>query len=269
MITVDESGIKVERYSDSPRPASCFFEWVYFSNVASVIDDKGVYESRAAAGEKLAENEDVPIDDNSITVPVPDTAKAAADAFAYKLRIPCVEGIFRNRYIGRTFIRSAGLRESAAEYKYIPLPSVLSGKRVFLLEDSIVRSTTLKVLVRQIRQKANPLEIHVRVACPPIIAPCFYGIDMSTVSELFAAGKIKSGRTAELKPAVLESMARDLEIDSLRYLSVEEVSSAIDLPENSMCLGCVTGIYPTPWGQKLFDKSVEMHLSDRKNSRVF
>ena len=128
----------------------------------------------------------VPIDDDTIVVPVPDTSKAAADAMAFKLKVPSLEGLIRNRYTGRTFIEGSGNRKRKAETKYTPLREVLEGKRVLLVEDSIVRSTTMKVLLKRIRELGRAREIHVRVACPPIIAPCFYGIDMSTIDELFA-----------------------------------------------------------------------------------
>ena len=128
----------------------------------------------------------MPIDEDTIVVPVPDTSKAAADAMAYELGVPCVEGLIRNRY--RAAPSSKGQRppQAKAETKYTPLREVLEGKRVLLVEDSIVRSTTMKVLLERIRELGRAKEIHVRVACPPIIAPCFYGIDMSTIGELFA-----------------------------------------------------------------------------------
>ena len=170
----------------SAARAHCFFEWIYFSNVASTMDGSSVYLARARSGQRLAELEDQRDGRDCIVVPVPDTAKAAADAFAFQLGIPSVEGLIRNRYIGRTFIQPSSLRAWSARGKYTPLPAVLAGKRVFLIEDSIVRSTTLRALLGQMRQRGGAREIHVRVACPPIVAPCFYGIDMSTLGELFA-----------------------------------------------------------------------------------
>ena len=147
IIVVQNGEIAKTRYVESRRKAHCFFEWVYFANVASTIDGKGVYESRAAAGRTLAQREDVQVDDETIVVPVPDTAKAAADSFAFNLGIPCVEGIFRNRFIGRTFIQTKNTRIDAAKSKYTPLPTVLRGKKVFLIEDSIVRSNTLNAIM--------------------------------------------------------------------------------------------------------------------------
>ena len=256
-ILVEGGRITLRRFAPAAALARCFFEWVYFSNVASEIDGSSVYESRTRAGRILAEREDIPVDDDTVAVPVPDTAKAAADSFAYHLGIACVEGIFRNRYVGRTFIQSAGVRADAAANKYTPLPSVLSGRRVFLIEDSIVRSTTLRVLINVIRERCNPREIHVRVACPPIVAPCFYGIDMSTLGELFAGGR------EDMRSETLAEMARTLGVDTLRYLEVDDLAPALGVAEGSLCLGCVTGRYPTLWGQRL------MELSRTAQGRVF
>ena len=121
----------------------------------------------------------MPLDADTIVVPVPDTAKAAADAMAFALGVPSVEGLMRNRYVGRTFIEGTADRAAKARLKYTPLPEVLAGKRVLLVEDSIFRSTTMRALVHEIRDRGGAREIHLRVACPPIIAPCYYGIDMS------------------------------------------------------------------------------------------
>ncbi len=192
-IIITDGQLEIQQFASSTAGqassgtrAHCFFEWIYFANVASTLDERSVYLSRKALGEELARLETLPIDSSTVVVPVPDTSKAAADAMAYALKIPCVEGLIRNRYSGRTFIEGSGDRKRKAETKYTPLGEVLQGKRVILVEDSIVRATTLRVLLRRIKQMGRPKEIHVRVACPPIITPCFYGIDMSTVSELFA-----------------------------------------------------------------------------------
>ncbi len=158
-------GIKVERFAETRNPAHCFFEWIYFANVASTLDDRSVYITRTRLGEELArlEREDgrVPLDEDTIVVPVPDTSKAAADSMAYSLGIPSREGLIRNRYSGRTFIEGGRARKLKASGKYTPLREVLEGKRVFLVEDSIVRSTTMKVLLDRIRD----LEALARYTC--------------------------------------------------------------------------------------------------------
>jgi amidophosphoribosyltransferase len=248
-ISVVDNRISIERFADTPRKAHCFFEWIYFANVASTMDDRSVYLARKALGEELARMETVPKGDDLIVVPVPDTSKAAADAMAYALGVPSVEGLIRNRYAGRTFIEG-GNRVKKAETKYTPLREVLEGKRVFLVEDSIVRSTTMRVLLNRIRDLGGAREIHVRVACPPIVAPCFYGIDMSTVDELFAPKFLQGGA---LTPEIEAEMASALGADSLRYLPVESIAKAIGLPASNLCQACITGRYPTPYGQKLYE----------------
>jgi amidophosphoribosyltransferase len=186
-----------------------------------------------------------------IVVPVPDTAKGAADAMAYELGVPSVEGLMRNRYVGRTFIEGTADRAAKARLKYTPLPEVLKGKRVLLVEDSIVRSTTMRALVHEIRDRGGAREIHLRVACPPIIAPCFYGIDMSTRDELFAP-RFADEPDGGVSPAAQQAMARELGADSLRYLPVESIARAVGLSSERLCQACVTGRYPTPTGEALY-----------------
>ena len=258
-VIITDGRPEIQTFAPSPRQRHCFFEWVYFANVASTLDGQSVYLARKALGEELARLETVTIDENTVVVPVPDTSKAAADAMAYALKIPCVEGLIRNRYSGRTFIEGSGDRKRKAETKYTPLREVLDGKRVLLVEDSIVRATTLKVLLQRLRELGQPKEIHVRVACPPIIAPCFYGIDMSTVSELFAPQFLQGG---PMTPAVEARMAARLGADSLRYLPVEAIARAIGFPARNLCQACITGEYPTPCGQELARRAIE---NDRNN----
>lgn len=264
-----QTGVNVAKFAKQPtkgsqRSAHCFFEWVYFANVASTLDDRSVYLSRTRLGEELAraELEDgrVSLDpENTIVVPVPDTSKAAADAMAYYLRIPSREGLIRNRYAGRTFIEGGGSRRLKAATKYTPLREVLQGKRVILVEDSIVRSTTMGVLLDRIREAGGASEIHVRVACPPIIAPCFYGIDMSEIDQLIAPKYFKDGRLTDEDQ---QRLADDLGADSLRYLPVEAISRAIDLPAERLCQACITGKYPTPCGQDLYQIQVDRLLEN-------
>jgi len=248
-ITIVDGEFAIERFANSPRQAHCFFEWIYFANVASTMDGRSVYLSRKALGEELARLEDVPIDEDTIVVPVPDTSKAAADAMAYALSIPSLEGLIRNRYTGRTFIEGATSRKRKVETKYTPLREVLEDRRVILVEDSIVRSTTMKVLLSRIRDLGRAREIHVRIACPPIIAPCFYGIDMSTINELFAPKFLEDGK---LTAAGMARMAEQLGADSLRYLPVESIARAIGFDSDQLCQACITGEYPTPCGQELY-----------------
>jgi amidophosphoribosyltransferase len=252
MIVIQDNKLRRERFAARQQRAHCFFEWIYFANVASTLDNQSVYLSRAALGKELANQEHqlgkVPLDDDTIVVPVPDTGKAAADAMAFELGVPSVEGLMRNRYIGRTFIEGQN-RADRVRMKYTPLREVVAGKRVLLIEDTIVRSTTLKSLLHHLRDRGGAREIHVRVACPPIVAPCFYGIDMSTVRELFAPRFMRGDRPTEEEQ---NAMAAELGADSLHYLPVEAVARCIGLAEDRLCRACLTGHYPTPTGEKLY-----------------
>ena len=269
MVLIRDGRVRFERFARSRRRAHCFFEWVYFSNVASTSDGVSVYMARARSGQRLAELEDQKLDGSCIVVPVPDTAKAAADAFAYRLGIPSVEGLIRNRYIGRTFIQPGSTRGRSAKGKYTPLEAVLAGKRVFLVEDSIVRSTTLAALAARMRHQGGAREIHVRVACPPIIAPCFYGIDMSTLGELFAPRHVGRGYRGRLDERTAARMAEALQVDSLRYLTVDDLPGCFGIDLDDLCTGCVTGRYPTPWGDRLLRRARRQKRAGREGTRTY
>jgi amidophosphoribosyltransferase len=256
MVLIQDGRIRRERVAPRQTPAHCFFEWIYFANVASTLDERSVYLTRSHLGQELALQERrlglVPFDRDTIVVPVPDTGKAAADAMAFELGLKSVEGLIRNRYIGRTFIEGQN-RAERVQLKYTPLREVLEGKRVLLIEDTIVRSTTMKALLADLRHRGGAKEIHARIACPPIIAPCFYGIDMSTVKELFAPRFMKGPRLSEAEQV---AMARELGADSLFYLPLEAVAKAIGLDASHLCRGCLTGQYPTATGEQLYQVSL-------------
>jgi amidophosphoribosyltransferase len=268
MVVIQDNRLRVERFAPRQPSAHCFFEWIYFANVASVLDERSVYVVRSRLGEALAEQERelrlVPLDADTIVVPVPDTGKAAADAMAYALGLRSVEGLMRNRYVGRTFIEGEN-RADRARLKYTPLREVVEGKRVLLIEDTIVRSTTLKSLLHHLRDRGCAKEVHVRVACPPIVAPCFYGIDMSTIRELFAPRFMAGPR-----PTVAEqqAMAAELGADSLFYLPLEAVARSIGLPEDRLCRACITGRYPTPTGERLYQLALRNRTSNG-NGRTY
>lgn len=256
VILIRNGQMEIEKFAESPRKAHCFFEWIYFANVCSTLDERSVYLSRKRLGEELARQETLAIDEDTIVVPVPDTAKAAADSMAFQLKIPSLEGLIRNRYIGRTFIEGTQNRAEKVRAKYTPLPEVLEGKKVLLVEDTIVRSTTMQALVSQLRERGRAKEIHVRVACPPIISPCFYGIDMSTIRELFAPRYLDEN-SLELTPEIEAKMAEDIGADSLRYLPIASVARSIDLPSSSLCQACITAEYPTDFGRKLYQIALD------------
>jgi amidophosphoribosyltransferase len=268
MILIEEGDLRIERIAERRTPSHCFFEWIYFANVASTLDERSVYLTRAALGKELAKQErqlnKVPLDADTIVVPVPDTGKAAADAMAFELGVPSVEGLIRNRYIGRTFIEGQN-RAERVQLKYTPLREVLAGKRVLLIEDTIVRSTTMKTLLHDLRQRGGAREVHVRVACPPIVTPCFYGIDMSTIRELFAPRFMKGSRLTE---AEQNAMAAELGADTLFYLPLEAIARCIGLDASHLCRGCLTGKYPTETGERLYQLSLR-HRNGSVNGRTY
>lgn len=265
-VIVSNNKFTIERFADNPRRAHCFFEWIYFANVASTLDDRSVYLSRKALGEELAKLEDLDCDEDTIVVPVPDTSKAAADAMAFQLGVPSIEGLIRNRYSGRTFIEGGSDRAAKAAIKYTPLPEVLEGKKILLVEDSIVRSTTMRVLIKKIREIGKVKEIHIRVACPPIVAPCFYGIAMSTIGELFAPDYVERVRSGEItETEMFEAMAKELGAESIRYLPIDSIARAIQKPGDQICQACLTGSYPTPHGQRLYDIELKSYESNSES----
>jgi amidophosphoribosyltransferase len=209
------------------------FEYVYFSRPDSMINGKEVHEVRRRLGLELAKEHPQKAD---VVVPVPDTSRTAAEAYGRALGIPVEEGLIKNRYIGRTFIMSDQEKRSGnVRLKLNPVRSLLEGKSVALIDDSIVRGTTLKEIVSLVRS-AGAKEVHVRITCPPIRAPCFYGVDMKSFEELVAHGK------SEKEIGVF------LGVDSLGYLSMEGLRKAIGLP---ICTGCLDGVYITPYAKKL------------------
>ena len=266
VLIVNKDGVRHERYAERRTAKHCFFEWIYFANVASTLDERSVYLVRKNLGIQLAQQETIVPDEDTIVVPVPDTAKAAADSMAFTMRIPSLEGLIRNRYVGRTFIEG-GDRLKKARTKYTPLPEVMKGKRVFLVEDTIVRSTTMKALVSQILERGQAREVHVRVACPPIVSPCFYGIDMSTVNELFApnffGGPDCPDWTGVPTPEQESAMAARIGCHSLRYLSTSAIHEALGMSGDNLCRACVDSRYPTPAGEEMYAAALRTAVKER------
>src|SRR6516162_4077419 len=268
MIIIQDGQVRFSRFTARQPHSHCFFEWVYFANVASTLDERNVYLTRSALGRELAREErrlaKVPFDKDTIVVPVPDTGKAAADSMAFDLGVRSVEGLMRNRYVGRTFIEGEH-RADRARLKYTPLRGVLGGERVLLIEDTIFRSTTMKSLLQHLRERGGAREVHGRVACPPIIAPCFYGIDMSTIQELFAPRFLKGTRPTDAEQA---AMAAELGADTLCYLPLEAVARCIGLSPDHLCRACITGKYPTPTGERLYQLALRNRNSET-NGRTY
>jgi amidophosphoribosyltransferase len=256
LIHVKKGDVNVIKYAESPKKAHCIFEWVYFANVSSVIDHKSVYITRTNLGKQLALEELEEIDKNSIVIPVPDTAKASGDAMAYQLNIPSAEGLVRNRYVGRTFIEGSS-RDDRVSNKYTALKEIMEGKKVFIVDDSIVRGATTKQLIKYVKKVGGAKEVHVRISCPPIRGPCFYGIDMSTIKELLVPGYEGQPMKGEVSKEVIKRIEKDMGADSLKYQSIQGLVKSIGKPEKNLCMACLNGDYPTPWGRKLYKKSWE------------
>ena len=258
LIIKEGDDIRIEKYCDPKRKAHCFFEWIYFAHAASKIDGHLVYEVRRKLGTELAKLETQKIGPDCVAVAVPNSSTPAGDGFAEALNIPFREGLIRNRYIGRTFIESKNRGEKVKD-KFTVIPEVVEGKRVFLIEDSIVRGTTLKNLIEYIRRVGKPKEIHVRVSCPPIKWPCFYGIDMSSKKELIAA------REEDYKKMVA-GLEKELGADSIIYQTIPNLVKSIGFEEKDLCLACLNGNYPTDCGNRLkhFDKECRACESIKK-----
>ncbi|MFQ5998676.1 MAG: amidophosphoribosyltransferase, partial [Candidatus Bathyarchaeia archaeon] len=233
------SGRTVERRQFAePRRAHCMFEYVYFSRPDSVIEGIPVYDARVKLGENLARSYHTNVD---VIVPVPDTSRPAAEGASRVSGVLVEEGLIKNRYIHRTFIMpEQRRRETAVKAKLNAMKSVVKGKRVLLIDDSLVRGTTLKRIVNMVKD-AGAKEIHVRLTCPPIISPCFYGIDIATHHELIAS-----------KNSV-EEIRKTIGADSLGYQTLDGLIEAIGLKRDDMCFSCLTGNYQTPKAQEISD----------------
>ncbi len=229
---VDAQGEHSTRFSASTeQTAKCVFEHVYFARPDSIVFGESVYEARKKMGECLAEESGV---EGDIVVPVPDSGVPAAIGYSNKSKIPFELGIIRNHYIGRTFIQpSQSIRSFGVKIKLNPQAQVLNGKRVIVIDDSLVRGTTSQKIIRLIRQ-AGAKEVHFRIASPPTTGPCFYGVDTPKKSQLAAAN------------SSLEEIRRFIDADSLSYLSVEGLMRAVNGTRKAYCAACFDGNYPTP-----------------------
>ncbi len=268
VITIENGTIEIKRFARSQRKAHCMFEWVYFANVGSVLDDKSVYLVRTRLGKELAKLETENITDEHIVVPVPDTAKAAGDAMAYELGIPAVEGLIRNRFVGRTFIEGSG-RANKVLNKYTLIKDIIKNKKVILVDDSIVRGTTSRRIVSFLKRVGKAKEVHIRVSCPPIRAPCFYGIDMSTVKELLVPKYDKNIGSDSISEKACKRIAKSLGADSVIYQTIPRLIKSIGLPRNNLCLACLNGKYPTPCGRRMYIKALNDFKLRKKVKRSY
>jgi amidophosphoribosyltransferase len=231
VVVIAEGGISSFKGIESQRKAICIFEYIYFARPDSVINGRLLYQARQIMGEELAKEYPVAAD---IVTGIPDSATAAGIGYAQKSGIPFSEVLLKNRYAVRTFIEpDQRIRELGVRLKFNPLPQVLTGKQLIIVDDSIVRGTTTPRVISLLR-KAGVKEIHMRVCAPPIQYPCFFGVDMATRWELIASRKSI--------PQIREFIGAD----SLGYLSLEGLIKAIGLPRDILCLACLTGEYPIP-----------------------
>ncbi len=231
LIRIDDRGLHSERFAESPRKALCIFEFVYLARADSRLYGKTVHEVRRELGRRLAQEAPT---DADLVIPVPDTGHSAAQGYAEASGIPYGEGLMKNRYVGRTFIEpSQSLRERGVKLKLNPIPDAIRGKRLVVIDDSIVRGTTTRQIVTALRE-AGAAEVHTRITCPPIRWPCFYGIDMSTRSELVASD------------LSVEEVREFVGADSLGYLSLEGMVAATGSSKGDFCRACFDGEYPEP-----------------------
>jgi amidophosphoribosyltransferase len=231
LVRIDDRGLHSMRFAESPRRSLCIFEYVYLARPDSRIRDVTVHEARREMGRILARETPV---DADLVIAVPTTGHSAAQGYSEVTGIPYGDGLYKNNYVGRTFIQpSQTLRDLGVKLKLNPLPDSIRGKRLVVVDDSIVRGTTTKQIVATLRE-AGATEVHIRITCPPVKWPCFYGIDMPTRQELIGAD------------LTVDEIRAYVGADSLGYLSQEGMIAATERPAEDFCAACFDGQYPIP-----------------------
>ena len=240
VVCIDKNGLTSTQLKNKTRCAHCIFEFIYFSRPDSDIYGENVYLVRKRLGQQLAIEAPVKAD---IVMPIPDSGNYAALGFAEESSLPFEAGMIRNHYVGRTFIQpTQHIRDFRVRIKLNPIKNVLKGKRVIVVEDSIVRGTTSKSRVKTLRE-AGAKEIHMRVSCPPIVSPCYYGIDFPTEKELIASSRS------------VKQIRDFIGLDSLKYLSLDGMLNAMPLPRDHFCAACFSKDYPVKFS-KQFRKNI-------------
>jgi amidophosphoribosyltransferase len=251
IVVINGNGVKRFK-GESNRKALCIFEYIYFARPDSFIQGKLLYPTRQSMGEILSREHPA---DADLVMGIPDSATAAGIGYSRASGIPYCEGLLKNRYVGRTFIEpDQRLRDLGVKLKFNPMSEIISGKRLVVIDDSIVRGTTTPRVINLLR-RAGAREVHMRICAPPIRHPCFFGVDMATRWELIAAQKT----VPQIKDAI--------GADSLGYLSVEGLIQAVGLPKDNFCLACFTGDYPVPV-QLEMDKLALEALPSRSLSEI-
>ncbi|WP_336855853.1 amidophosphoribosyltransferase [Sinomonas albida] len=252
-IAIDEKGVRTHRFGEA-TPAGCVFEYVYLARPDAAIAGRSVYESRVEMGRQLARENRHEAD---IVIPVPESGTPAAVGYAEESGIPFAHGFVKNSYVGRTFIQpSQTLRQLGIRLKLNALESVIRGKRVVVVDDSIVRGNTQRAIVRMLRE-AGAKEVHIKISSPPVKWPCFYGIDFASRAELIANG------------ATVEEISQAIGADSLGYISEEGMISATQQPRERLCTACFTGRYPIalPSADKLGKNLLERDAAQEDGQR--
>jgi len=230
LVTLDRDGLRTRKVLPVERRAHCVFEYIYFARPDTVLRDRNVHQARRRMGRILAREHPA---DADMVIAVPDSGTSAAMGFAEQASLPFEVGLIKNRYIGRTFIQpDQASRDFGVRLKLNPLPEVIAGQRVVLVDDSIVRGTTSGRIVRLLRS-AGAREVHVRISSPPIRHACYYGIDTSSRGELIASR------------LEVEEIRRQIDADTLGYLSQTGLVEAMALPRGDLCMACLDGDYPT------------------------
>lgn len=233
LIAIDADGVRSRKLTE-PTPKACVFEYVYLARPDSVINKRSVNSARVEIGRRLAKEHPV---DGDLVIPVPESGTPAAVGYAQGSGIPFAQGLTKNAYVGRTFIQpSQTIRQLGIRLKLNPLREVIRGQKLVVVDDSIVRGNTQRALVRMLRE-AGALEIHVRIASPPVRWPCFYGIDFASPAELIANG-------VDVTDGMLEGVRVAIGADSLGYVSVDGMIGATDQPRDELCAACFDGHYP-------------------------
>ncbi len=249
IVIINKDGLtSIQAFPEHERRAFCIFEYVYFARPDSTIANRNVYKVRVEMGRQLARENPIPAD---VVVPVPDSGNCAALGFSLESGIPFEMAFVRNHYVGRSFLQPSQLiRDFDVRVKLNLITELVKDKRVIVVDDSIVRGTTCKTRVNNLKE-AGAREVHVLVSCPPHMNPCVYGIDFPDRNKLMAANYS------------IEDIRKYLNADSLHYLSQDGMVKATGLPRSSFCMACYDGEYPVP-----FDPSVDKHIIERRNGRV-
>jgi amidophosphoribosyltransferase len=230
LLVIDEHGLRSQRFAEA-APKGCIFEYVYLARPDTTIAGRSVHTTRVEVGRRLAREAPA---DADLVIPVPESGTPAAVGYSQESGIPYGQGLVKNAYVGRTFIQpSQTIRQLGIRLKLNPLREVIQGKRLVVVDDSIVRGNTQRALVRMLRE-AGAAEVHVRIASPPVKWPCFYGIDFATRAELVANG------------LTVDEIRQSIGADSLSYISLEELVDATTVPADRLCSACFDGSYPVP-----------------------